>query len=63
MTTTYPAPWSVELIRNDSGRAWYAVSRFIGRNRLEYLVNVDGSPRWFRTRPAADKACTKANRD
>lgn len=57
----YPHAWSTELVRNPSGRAFWYVSRFVSRTRVEYLNGIDGAPRCFRRESEALAAVTRAN--
>ena len=56
----YPHSWSVELRRNDSGRAFFYVSRFVARNLVEYLTDLHGAPRCFRLQRDAALAMNEA---
>jgi hypothetical protein len=57
----YPHAWKTELRRNAAGRAFWFVSRFVSRTRVEYLENVFGEPRCFRLERDALAACKRAN--
>jgi hypothetical protein len=57
--STYPTAWGVELVRNAQGRAWYFVSRFVSRYRVEYLSDAAGEAIAYRYKPTAEKAATR----
>ena len=58
---TYPSAWSAELVRNPSGRAFWFVSRFVARTRLEYVQDVTGQPKCFRLERQAAAAVAERN--
>ncbi|MGM3413083.1 hypothetical protein KXR69_26190 [Ralstonia holmesii] len=58
---SYPSAWSTELVRNPSGRAFWFVSRFVSRTRLEYVEDVTGRPKCFRLEREANAAVAQRN--
>lgn len=56
----YPHTWSVELVRNASGRAFYFVSRFTRPHECEYVEGIDGEPQCYRLKKDAERACDVA---
>ena len=61
LSATYPHAWRPELVRNASGRAFWFVSRFISRTRVEYIENVSGEPECYRLERLAVAAAAKRN--
>lgn len=58
----YPHAWSLELVRNASGRAFFYVSRFVARGRVEFVLDSIGrEPKCFRRESEALVACREAN--
>ncbi len=57
----YPHPWGTELVRNPSGRAFWFCSRFVSRTRVEYIKDVSGRPKCFRSERAAVAAVAQRN--
>lgn len=58
---TYPSHWGTELVRNPSGRAFWFVSRFVSRTRLEYVEDAAGKPKCFRIERDAVAAAAQRN--
>ena len=61
LLNTYPSSWGAELVRNPSGRAFWFVSRFVARTRLEYVEDVPGQPKCFRLERQANAAVVERN--
>lgn len=59
--SAYPQAWGLELVRNGAGRAFWYVSRFIARTRVEYITNVAGEPICYRSEREAMAALAQAN--
>lgn len=57
----YPQPWGLELVRNGAGRAFWYVSRFVARTRVEYLENIAGAPICYRSEREALAALAQVN--
>jgi len=58
----YPSAWGLEMHRNGAGRAFWYVSRFVSRTRVEFLQSTVGQePKWFRNEQAAQSACDELN--
>lgn len=49
----YPRDWSTLQVRNATGRAFWFVCRHFKRNELEYVNDIDGTPRCFRLQKQA----------
>lgn len=58
---TYPHAWTLELIRNASGRAFWFVSRLVSPTRVEYVEDVAGQPKCFRLEREALAAAASRN--
>lgn len=58
----YPHAWAVEVVRNEAGRAWYFVSRFVSRAEVQYMLKgFSDEPARFRRRKDADEIVAKLN--
>lgn len=57
----YPSRWQPEMVRNDAGRRFWLVSRFLTRTECEYVCDPAGRPMYFRSAPGASKAAASAN--
>lgn len=55
----FPGRWGTECLRNGSGRAFWFVSRFVARHRVEYLLDALGQEVRFRSEAAALAAIEK----
>lgn len=55
-TRMYPTAWGLELVRNEAGRAFWFVSRFVAPGRLEYVTDASGAPECFRLVTDAKRA-------
>lgn len=61
VSMAYPHQWSVELVRNGAGRAFFFVSRFIARTEVEYVTDVAGTPVCYRNRAKAEHVAWQRN--